>query len=54
MNRIQIIMLTGAFAVLAVGSLPAMAADAVTIEPDVAIARGWSGCYVGANVGCIN
>jgi outer membrane immunogenic protein/high affinity Mn2+ porin len=51
LNRTHVMTLAGAFAVLAVGSLPAMAADAATIEPDVAIARAWSGCYVGANLG---
>jgi outer membrane immunogenic protein len=51
LNRTHITSLTGALAVLVLGSLPSKAADAVTIEPDVAIARAWSGCYVGANVG---
>ena len=37
---------------LLAGAFDASAADAVVeISPDVAIARGWSGCYVGANVG---
>ena len=51
MKIARLLPLASAVSLLA-GAFDASAADAVVeISPEVAIARGWSGCYVGANVG---
>jgi outer membrane immunogenic protein/high affinity Mn2+ porin len=50
----RLLPLASAVSLLA-GALDASAADAVVAtEPDVAIARAWSGCYVGANAGYVS
>ena len=42
-----------AFASLLAGAFQAIAADPTMSDPDVAVTRAWSGCYVGANVGYV-
>ena len=51
MKIARLLPLASAVSLLA-GAFDASAADAVVeISPEVAIARGWSGCYVGADAG---
>ena len=47
----RLVVLATAFGALFAGAVQAMAAD--PIDADVAVGRGWTGCYAGVNVGYV-
>jgi outer membrane immunogenic protein len=49
----RFVVLAAACGALFASAVEAMAADAVAMDPDVAVTRAWSGCYAGLNVGYV-